>query len=106
MQPGEIYKMNFAFQPPEQGSEYRPALIMYVDHVNSFALAVKITTISKYPFREKIQHRDFASLDRTSYAQYDWYNTISLNVKCKYLGTLHASDFSRIISRFKDYHGI
>lgn len=109
MQPGQIYRMEFAFEPPEQGSEYRPALIMQVDPVNSFALAIKVTTSPPnrdYPYRESIQHRDFASLDKTSYAQYDWYNIIPLNVRCKYIGTLHATDFREITSRFKDYHGI
>jgi len=109
MQPGDIYRMDFAFEPPGQGSEYRPALIMHVDFKTSLAYVIKVTTSSSnidFPYRECIKHKDFASLDRISYAQYDWYNIISINVKCKYLGTLHFADFRRITKRFKNFHDL
>jgi hypothetical protein len=106
MQPGEIYKMDFAFEPPQQGSEYRPALIMQVDHARSIAVAIKITRSAptrEFPYRERIMRQKYANLDYTSYAQYDWFNIIPIR-PYKKIGSLHPTDFARISTCFQNYH--
>lgn len=107
MKPGDIYRMNFNHQPPAQGSDYRPALILQVDGVRKLAIAVKITRsepTKDYPHRKRIEHKDHASLDYESYAQYDWYNIVTTTGRMKYMGTLHPTDFILVLDAFNEFH--
>ena len=109
MQAGKIYTMNYGFEPPELGKKYRPALVMFVDSDASLAYVCKITKSKPnrdFPYREQILHKDFAKLHYDSYVQYNWFDTVPITARHKYMGTLHTSDFGRIFGRFKSFHGL
>ncbi|WP_422723650.1 type II toxin-antitoxin system PemK/MazF family toxin [Heyndrickxia acidiproducens] len=110
MQPGDIYKLDFAYQSPGVGSRFRPALCMYADSQTNVALLCKVTTSEpnpRFPYREEIVHWPAANLDQQSWVQYDWYNAVDSNtVKHKYVGTMDTNDFQRIFDKFKTFHNL
>lgn len=78
MQAGKIYKMDFGFEPPEPGSKYCPALVMFVDSSSSLAYVCKITKSGpnkNYPYREKILDHTAENSHEISYVQYNWFDT-------------------------------
>lgn len=105
MQPGDVYKFNFQFEPPEQGYSYRPAIILQV--YEEKAIAIKVThtePTQRDPYRKKINNIAGSGLDDHSYAQYDWFNIILANNTYKKIGTLDTTEFSEIVELFNNYH--
>ncbi|RIJ62865.1 hypothetical protein [Rummeliibacillus sp. POC4] len=105
MQPGDVFKLNFDFEPPGRGSSYRPVIIMQVYQEN--AIAIKVThsgPTEDFPYREKIIDINGSGLDSNSYAQYDFYNIIPVTNTYVKIGILEPTEFAKLTALFNNFH--